>query len=322
MSTDHHWGPRLQLFLEDGCAPDLPGRVSDMLSSNLPVSFLGYSTNFSPPDLADNGTRLLEAVESGPVNHMVTVTTLLRFIHEELGVDPYVQPSTAQWLTFEEHRLLALIRGRVFYDGLGSLEVVRQRFAWYPHDLWLYLLAAEWAKIGQEEPFVGRCGSVGDDLGSRLVAARLVHSLMRLVFLMEKQYPPYSKWFGTAFMQLAASPQFQPHLAAALDADAWEPRQQALGLAYEAAARLHNTLRLTPALPEQASMFFERPFVVIHGEVFAGALRAAIQDENVRRLPPFAGSINQFIVSVDVLTDLESRKRLQSLYTALYTDAV
>jgi hypothetical protein len=52
---------------------------------------------------------------------------------------------------------------------------------------------------------MARCGDVGDELGSRLVAARLIEELMRLCFLMEKQYWPYAKWFGTAFSKLACA---------------------------------------------------------------------------------------------------------------------
>ena len=35
-----------------------------------------------------------------------------------------------------------------------------------------------------------------------LIAARLVRDVMRLAFLMEREYPPYPKWFGTAFSGL------------------------------------------------------------------------------------------------------------------------
>ena len=37
----------------------------------------------------------------------------------------------------------------------------------------------------------------GDELGSQVVAARLVREIMKLAFLMEKKYAPYSKWLGT-----------------------------------------------------------------------------------------------------------------------------
>ena len=62
--------------------------------------------------------------------------------------------------------------------------------------MWRYVLACQWKRISQEEAFVGRCGEVGDELGSAVVAARLIRDVMRLVLLIERRYPPYSKWLG------------------------------------------------------------------------------------------------------------------------------
>ena len=54
-STDHHWGPRVMLFV---AAADLVlgPRISEALSAGLPATFRGYSTNFGPPDAI--GVRL------------------------------------------------------------------------------------------------------------------------------------------------------------------------------------------------------------------------------------------------------------------------
>jgi hypothetical protein len=61
-----------------------------------------------------------------------------------------------------------------------------------------YVLACQWQRISQEEVFVGRCGDVGEEFGSAVVAARLVHDLMRLSLLMDHGYPPNSNWLGSA----------------------------------------------------------------------------------------------------------------------------
>ena len=186
--------------------------------------------------------------------------------------------------------------------------------SFYPQDIWLYLLAAQWMKIGQEEPYVGRCGSVGDELGSRLVAARLVAALMRLCFLMERRYAPYSKWFGTAFSRLACAGQFQPAFEMAWRAPTWQEREEALCRAYEQAAGMHNNLGISPRLPAQVSLFHDRPFRVIHGDVFAEAIMNSIHSEAVRALPRFVGSVNQFLDSIDVLTNLELCSRLKGVF--------
>ena len=111
-----------------------------------------------------------------------------------------------------------MVAGAVYYDGLGELTALRQALAWYPQDVWLYLLACGWQRIGQEEPFVGRAGAVGDDLGSALIAARLVRDVINLCFLLEKQYAPYPKWFGTAFQHLDCATAISPQLEKVLQA--------------------------------------------------------------------------------------------------------
>ena len=39
----------------------------------------------------------------------------------------------------------------------------------------------------------------------RIVTARMAEKLMRLCFLIERRYAPYSKWFGAAFSRLTTS---------------------------------------------------------------------------------------------------------------------
>lgn len=75
----------------------------------------------------------------------------------------------------------------------------RDVLRWYPDDVWRYVLAAGWLRIDQEEPFVGRTGGSGDDLGSRIIAARIARDQTKLAFLVERRWAPYSKWLGRAF---------------------------------------------------------------------------------------------------------------------------
>jgi hypothetical protein len=318
MSSDHHWGPRVMLFLQNGTGQNVHLSIDRAMADYLPVSFMGVPTNFSPSNPNDNGVRLLQAVSEGPITHRVEASTLEEYFRNYLGANLSAPLSPAAWLTLSEHRLLAVTSGEVFHDGLApfGLEAIRARLAYYPPDVWLYLLAAQWMKISQEEPFVGRCGSVGDELGSRLVAARLVGALMRLCFLMEKRYAPYSKWYGTAFRYLLCASQFTPLFEQVLSAGSWEARQQPLCLAYELAARMHNHLAITPPLPDRVSSFHGRPFLVIHGEVFAQAVSASIHDPEVQALPAYAGSVNQFLDSVDVLDNLDLCRRLNGLFCA------
>jgi hypothetical protein len=156
---------------------------------------------------------------------------------------------------------------------------------------------------------------VGDELGSAVIAADLARDVMRLAFLQERRYAPYSKWRGTAFAKLDAGPKLVPHLHNAVSAKTWEEREAALGRAWQIVAKQQNGLGLTPLMPSTLSPFHDRPFQIIHGERFAAALQAAIRDERVRKWPPHVGSIDQFVDSTDLLAHARRRRRLRMLFS-------
>ena len=318
MSSDHGWGPRVMLFLHEADHTRYQEAVQRSLSQQLPSTFRGYSTNFTLPDPEDNGTQLLRAADSGLVNHRVDVLTLRGFWLDYLNfdIDHAIEP--IDWLTFPEQKLRSLVAGAVFHDGIG-LQEVRDRFVYYPRDVWLYLLAAGWTRIGQEEHLMGRAGSVGDEIGAALIGARLVRDVMRLCFLMERQYAPYPKWFGTAFSHLQSAASLTPVLQQTLSAASWQERQTQLNKAFEYVAVRHNQLRLTETLPVTTTPFFGRPFQVIWGEKFSRALCACITDPAVRRLAqlPLIGSIDQFSDSTDLVSDSRWRSALRNLWSVI-----
>jgi hypothetical protein len=161
-----------------------------------------------------------------------------------------------------------------------------------------------------------RAGFVGDELGSAIIGSRLVRDVMSLCFLMEKQYAPYPKWFGTAFKQLKCADQLLPVLLSAQQARTWQEREMALCEAYELLARMHNKLGLTEMLPETVSPFFGRPFKVIWGSAIAQALVDKITDPAVNRIAsrPLIGSIDQFSDSTDLHAVGDWRAKIRELY--------
>lgn len=315
MSTDHHWGPRVMLFLREQDHRRYATAIQDVLTGNVPYTFHGYPTHFTEPDPDDNNVQLLQSIDSGPVNHRVTTHTIDGFVSEQLSFDVAYEIEPADWLTFSEQRLLSITAGAVYHDDIG-LEVVRARFAYYPRDVWLYLLAAGWTRIGQEEHLMGRAGIVGDEIGSALIGGRLVRDIMRLCFLMERTYAPYAKWFGTAFRRLDCAADLQPILQKVLLAPTWKNREAHLIDAYEYVATMHNALGLTAPMPEQITSFYGRPFQVIALQGFADALIEEIRDPVVQRIARRTriGSIDQFSDSTDFLSDPTLRPAIRELY--------
>jgi Domain of unknown function (DUF4037) len=289
-SVDHDWGPRLQVFLTDRDAAQADA-ITAMLARRLPETFRGYPVAF--PVTREPG---------GTARHRVEITGLGAWL-TGLGFDPRREVTMLDWLATPVQRLAEVTTGEVFHDEPGELTRARARLAWYPRDVWLYVLACQWQRVGQEEAFPGRCAEAGDDLGSAIVTARLARDLMRLCLLMDQRYPPYSKWLGTAFAQLPGIAGLGASLAAAVSAGDWRTREQHLGQAYETVAARHNELGVTPRLDTGVRGFYERPYQVIGADRFTAALQEEIADPQIRHLPP-TGAVDQFIDSTDALGHL------------------
>ena len=294
-STDHGWGPRLEVFV---AAPDVEP-VRALLDERLPESFAGWPVRYGWDDVA--------------VAHHVEVAERAEWFGRRVGFDPCEPVSTRDWLTAPSQVLLELTSGAVFRDERGDLSRARRALAWYPHDVWLWMLACQWRLIAQEEAFVGRAAEAGDELGSRLVAARLCRDVMRLCFLLERRYAPYSKWLGTAFARLEAASEVEPALNDALAADGYPERGAALARAYETVGRRFNALAIAEPQDPTVRRFYERPYLVLASDRFASACLAAMDDDGLRGLP-LVGSADQLADCTDVLTAPSLVRRLGAVY--------
>jgi len=214
-STDHGWGPRLLIFVATGEVAEIERTLTE-----LPDEFRGWPVRYGWDDL--------------PPQHHVMVTDLAGWLVEHLGVDATQELRIEDWLVTPQQQLLGVVGGAVYNDSSGELERARERLAWYPDQVWRWLLPCQWRRLAREEPFVQRTAEVGDELGSAVVAARLVRDVMRLALLLERRYAPYSKWLGSAFARLDHADGLDRHLLAAVQGS---DREAALGRAYVAVAR-------------------------------------------------------------------------------------
>jgi len=312
MSTDHDWGIRMQLFLSVEKYGKWETAVAKTLRHNLPQTFLDHSVHFS--SASKDGTRLMIHQKEGLVDHRIEITTIPQFFHNHMRLDLTKEITVLDWLTTPQQLLLGVTKGRVFVDGLQELKPIRQKLAYFPHDVWLYLMAMQWVRIGQEEHFVGRTGFVGDEIGSQLLAGRLVHDVMLLCFLMEKRYAPYPKWFGTGFGELECAAILAPILEAILSVSNWQARENQLCSAYQFVANRHNQLNITPPLATECVPFHERPFHTIDAERFATAIKQVIQDPTILAIKSNVGSIDQFSNSTDLQSYPALHRRLGTLY--------
>lgn len=247
MSTDHNCEARVLLFVAPGIE----------LHPEVPETFAGRAA-------------------------LVEVHTVRDYFLEKLAFDVNAELTPWDWLTFPESILRQHTAGGMFHDELG-LEAVRGRLAYYPDDLWRYLMITAWWRVHPEMNLVGRTGYVGDELGSAVIGAQLVQDLMHLCFLVERTYAPYRKWFGTAFSRLSCGATVAPLLREVLRAESWQQREHALTAAYRAVGELHNRLGITKPVELGVEQLCGRPFKVVWGD-FIGALFADIQDPEVLRI--------------------------------------
>ncbi|MEX2225894.1 MAG: DUF4037 domain-containing protein [Dehalococcoidia bacterium] len=223
-----------------------------------------------------------------------------------LGFDPRNGMSTADWLFTPTKRLLEMTAGDVFEDRRAMLTPVRAGLAWYPHDVWLFAIARQWQRISQQEAFVGRSAEAGDEIGARIVTARIVRDLMRLCFLFERRYAPYGKWLGTAFSHLACAGDLAPLFEQALEAANYDDPEAALASAYERVAAMHNALGITLSLDPRVRPYYGRPYSVLRADRFAAATLDALDPAFRASVDHIPGIIDQIVDNTDILENPES----------------
>jgi len=281
MSTDHDWGPRVVLFLQQE-EMDLANDIRNALITNCPQQFYGFNVDLN----------------------QTVITSLTQFLRRKLGIDMEKDIELLDWLTFPSQVLAEITGGEIFRDDTGRLSGIRMELQYYPHDVWLYLMASIWNRIGQEEHLMLRAGYVGDELGSSVIGSRLVRDMMNLCFLMERRYAPYSKWFGTAFKTLNCASELLNVLHAVQSSMTWRERESFLSIACETIARMHNQLGISETVSERVTPFYDRPYKVIHGSIVANTIASQIRDPEIHRLSQkrLIGGIDQISDNTDFLS--------------------
>jgi Domain of unknown function (DUF4037) len=300
MSRDHDWGCRLTLLV-DGPASDAVPQIRELLERELPESYQGYPVRF--PVTWDQS-----------LSHKVEVDTVAGFAASRLGVDPTAELTVLDWLILTGQSVLEVIAGPVFCDQTTGLGPARAALRWYPPDVERHVLAAGWQLLSQEMPMVGRTAERGDELGSRLLSARLAGYLVWLAFALSRQWAPYAKWRGTAFQALDIAADLAGPLAAATTGADWHARETGLAEACEVLLSAQRALGL-PAPAPAVIPFWDRPYRTV-GDAVKESLLASITDRRVISLPPEIGSIEQWVSSVDVLAHPARRSALQDAYRA------
>jgi hypothetical protein len=304
-STDHEWGPRMQVFV----AVKEVDRTSTAISAGLPPLYRGYPTAWY-------------SLAAQRVTHHIEVGTLDDWLHARLGQDPRHGLDHAAWLAMPQQHLLQLTAGQVFRDDTGELTRLRDMLSWYPTDVWRWLLASQWHLIGNTEPLLGRTLEAGDRRGAGMIVYRLCRLVMEMAFLQEKQYRPYDKWFGTAFAELDAAAILGPLIDEALSNPPNTHTDGPLATVLLNVAKHHVALGISEPVSPVMSDFHVgindaiRPYPVLNTHDLITATSNAITDPGLRALVP-VGAIDQLTHSDDAMLNFTAWP--QSLATCYRT---
>ncbi|NYE74112.1 DUF4037 domain-containing protein [Microlunatus parietis] len=288
-STDHEWGPRLQVFL----AEEDVALVRDRIQGRLPLHYRDRPTSWY-------------SLDAGKETHHLEIGTLTDWLARRIPTITLEPPDLATWLSVPQQHLLQLTAGRVFRDDLGELTALRTRYQWYPDDVWRWIMAAQWHLIANQSPFLGRSVELGDLRGARLITARLCRLIMELAFLQERRYRPYDKWFSRAFDDLDAAGDLGPLIDRALTEPPTGRADDSVLRAMILAGSRHNELGLSEPVPPKIGPFevginaAVRPYPVLNSAALIDAIVDSITDPALRDLPR-VGTIDQLTHADDLL---------------------
>jgi hypothetical protein len=278
ISTDHNWGPRLQVFVDN---KDFIQELDNYFGLELPFSYKNFSVNFSK--VGYDGTIRMEFTDKKPVNHLIEITTFEDYLKGRYSINKTTNFSDRDWLNFTDQNLIEITSGLVFYDGLKKINNTREELKFYPLDICKLRLAVLWNYISNKEAFIGRSIAINDYIGLRMNASRIVNYLIKILFYMENKYIPYSKWFGYAFKRLKIYDNVRDIIINLLEENIPESIEENICILYEKVIETHNRNKELPYLENKTRYFFNRPYKVIFSENIVAELLNSIEDEEIKK---------------------------------------
>jgi hypothetical protein len=246
VSMDHMWGPRVALLLSREDKERYGDELMQGFHDHFPKIFKGLPMTWRKPgvDVQDTSKEALYSV------WVTTLDDALRFCGG-LGALPL---RDVDWLKISEQHLLEFTNGVVFHDDTDEFTRAREALAYYPDDVVRFLLMCGWNSVGGEVFPLGRIGSRDDVLGLHIQAGKAAQHLMRLAFMVSKQYYTYRKWFGTLFRRLPIAAELEPVLVKLLREEDWRQVEQRIWDAAAIILRYQNALGIAPEIPIEMEM--------------------------------------------------------------------
>ncbi|WP_187355433.1 DUF4037 domain-containing protein [Paenibacillus tengchongensis] len=295
LSTDHEWGARCHLWLQESDYQDYAGLLNQALDEELPMLFKGQPARFS----LDDHHQVLVPYNGNRNIHHVAITTVKRHKHVQLGVQT-PELSTLDWLVIPEQKLLEWTRGRIFTDPVEEITELRKVLSYFPDDIWRFKLKYAWNSL--QPLYIARLADRrGDSFSARLAINRMAEKVVQLIFLYNRKYRPGTyKWISRELLQ--SSP-LAERLAgqlesAVLEADVSRAVELIESVLNEV-VDIHNKLGVTGPVEPQASVPLKRGMQSYSYDYIEQALLYSLPEELQHLEIP--GAVDQFVTGDDLL---------------------
>lgn len=180
ISQDHDFEPGFCIFLPDESLVDRKTEfLLERAYARLPKEFMGMTRSALNP--------------VGGNRH--GVIRMGDFFLQKVG-SPDGRLSLEQWFSVPEHGLLEATNGEVFCDEAGQFSAIRERLAYFPDEVRLKKLAGHLLLMGQAGQYnYNRCIARGETAPAQLAIFEFVKSSVHCIYLLNKAYMPYYKWW-------------------------------------------------------------------------------------------------------------------------------
>ena len=124
------------------------------------------------------------------------------YYRDRIGCAPE-ELTTEKWLRLPEYALAEAVNGEVFRDPAGLLTDCRRLLKDMPEDVRRKRLAGRLLMMAQSGQYnYRRCLQHGEEGAAQLAAVEFVQNTLSAVFLLNRSYMPYYKWYFRALKAL------------------------------------------------------------------------------------------------------------------------
>lgn len=183
-SRDHDFTFMPSIFLSGEDYDKYSSELKNILLS-LPREFLGIKHD-----------------ENEVISERRGVLKLEDYIYKYLGKEE-INLTIEDYKKIPEYSFLAITSGEIFYSGNYKLEKIRENLKYYPDIIRENKIATVCTKIAQTGQYnYLRFRKRGDLLGANQTKSIFIENVIHLVYLLNKKYMPYYKWYSKGLEDL------------------------------------------------------------------------------------------------------------------------